>query len=183
MAVTYTLIQSVTVGSGGAASIEFGSIPQTYTDLVLVGSVRSTSTTSNTGEYDPIGYRFNASTSGYSARNLQGNGSAASSSTQTTLTASGGGTYGRISNAGINNSLSGTSIFTSFNLYLPNYVGSTNKSWSLEYVEERNATATYSEMIAGLWSNTAAITSITFALANGNFAEFSSASLYGIKNS
>jgi len=183
MANTYTLIQSVTVGSGGAASIEFGSIPQTYTDLVLVGSLRSTSTSSNTGEYDAFGYRFNSSTSGYTTRNLQGNGSVASSSTQTTMTASVGGTYGRISNAGINNSLSGTSIFTSINLYIPNYVGSINKSWSLEYVEEGNATTRYSEIIAGLWSNTTAISSIAFALVTGNFAQYSSASLYGIKNS
>ena len=41
MATTYTLISSVTVGSGGAASIEFTSIPSTYTDLVLKLSARS----------------------------------------------------------------------------------------------------------------------------------------------
>ena len=35
MATTYTLISSVTVGSGGAANIEFTSIPSTYTDLLL----------------------------------------------------------------------------------------------------------------------------------------------------
>ena len=42
MAVTYKLIETVTVGSGGAASIEFSSIPQTYTDLKVVYSLRST---------------------------------------------------------------------------------------------------------------------------------------------
>ena len=35
MANTYVLISSSTVGSGGAASIDFSSIPATYTDLVL----------------------------------------------------------------------------------------------------------------------------------------------------
>jgi hypothetical protein len=35
MATTYEIIASVTVGSGGAANIEFTSIPATYTDLVL----------------------------------------------------------------------------------------------------------------------------------------------------
>ena len=39
---TYTLISTVTVGAGGAASIDFNSIPGTYTDLLLVVSVRST---------------------------------------------------------------------------------------------------------------------------------------------
>ena len=122
MAVTYKLIETVTVGSGGAASIEFGSIPQTYTDLVLVGSLRSTSTSSNTGEYDAFGYRFNSSTSGYTTRNLQGNGSVASSSTQTTMTASVGGTYGRISNAGINNSLSAVYLNNGYLVAPDNFV-------------------------------------------------------------
>ena len=40
MATTYTLISSVTVGSGGAASIEFTSIPADYTDLLLKVSMR-----------------------------------------------------------------------------------------------------------------------------------------------
>jgi hypothetical protein len=35
MATTYEIISSVTVGSGGAADIEFTSIPATYTDLVI----------------------------------------------------------------------------------------------------------------------------------------------------
>jgi hypothetical protein len=38
MATTYDLISSVTVGSGGAANIEFTSIPATYTDLVVLFS-------------------------------------------------------------------------------------------------------------------------------------------------
>jgi hypothetical protein len=183
MAVTYELIETVTVGSGGAAIIEFTSIPATYTDLLLAGSVRSTSTTSNTGEYDVMVYRFNATTSGYTARALEGSGSSVASSTQTTATGSGGGTYGRMSDAGINNSLSGTSIFSSFNFYVPNYAGSTNKSWSFEYVAERNVTASYMGMVAGLWSNTAAITSISLGLIVANYAQYSSVSLYGIKNS
>ena len=177
---TYNLIQTVTVGAGGAASINFTSIPQTYTDLLVMGSVRSTSTTSNTGEYDAMAYRFNASTSGYTARVLEGNGSSVITVSNTTVTGSGGGLYGRISDGGINNSLSGTSIFSSFNMYIPNYAGSTNKSWSFEYVQERNVTASFMGMVAGLWSNTAAITEITFALAVANYAQYSSFSLYGI---
>ena len=40
MALTYTALASVTVGSGGAANIEFTSIPGTYTDLVMLVSLR-----------------------------------------------------------------------------------------------------------------------------------------------
>jgi hypothetical protein len=183
MAVTHKLIETITVGVSGASTVSFSSIPQTYTDLVIVGSVRSTSTSSNTGEYDPMAYRFNATTSGYTARTLQGSGSAASSTSLTTGTGSAGGTYGRMNNSGINNALSGTSIFSSFNWYIPNYAVSTNKSWSFEYVEERNAAASFMELTAGLWSNTAAITEITLGLLVANYAQYSSFSLYGIKNS
>jgi hypothetical protein len=183
MAVTYKLIETITVGVSGAATVSFSSIPQSYTDLVLVGSVRSTSTTSNTGEYDPMAYRFNATTSGYTAVTIQGSGSATSSASLTTGTGSAGGTYGRLNNSGINNSLSGTSLFSSFNWYIPNYAGSANKAWSFEYVEERNVQATFTELLAGLWSNTAAITEITLGLLVANYAQFSSFSLYGIKNS
>ena len=183
MANTYQLIQTVTVGAGGSSTIAFSSIPQTFTDLLISGSVRSTSTSSNTGEYDVMVYRFNAATSGYTARVIEGNGSSAIASSQTTATASAGGIYGRMSDGGINNSLSGTSIFSSFNLYVPNYTGSNNKSWSFEYVEERNTTACYMGMVSGLWSNTAAITSLSLGLIIANYAQFSSVSLYGIKNS
>ena len=37
----YNLIATTTVGSSGAASIVFSGIPQTYTDLKIVTSMRS----------------------------------------------------------------------------------------------------------------------------------------------
>ena len=40
MATTFTKIASVTVGSGGASSIDFTSIPSTYTDLCVKLSTR-----------------------------------------------------------------------------------------------------------------------------------------------
>jgi len=72
------LITSVTVGSGGAASVTLpatGTIPQTYTDLKLVYSARAT--VAGTQEF--INISFNGNTSNYSLRSLQGDGSAASS--------------------------------------------------------------------------------------------------------
>ena len=38
---TFTLIASSTVGAGGASSIDFTSIPSTFTDLCLEASLRS----------------------------------------------------------------------------------------------------------------------------------------------
>jgi len=59
---TYTLISSVTVGSGGAATMQFNSIPSTYTDLVLSFSTRDTVSQNGAN----IKITFNSSSSGYS---------------------------------------------------------------------------------------------------------------------
>ena len=56
MANTYTLIASNTVGSGGAASISFSSIPSTYTDLLVKISTRD-----NTGSFNDMLLTFNGS--------------------------------------------------------------------------------------------------------------------------
>jgi hypothetical protein len=49
MAITYTLISSVTVGAGGAASMSFTSIPSTYTDLVVFCSGRAANSFTSAG--------------------------------------------------------------------------------------------------------------------------------------
>ena len=162
----YNLISTVTVGSGGASSIEFTSIPQTYTDLLVVCSGRTN------GSGNGINISFNGNTSNYSNRALQGNGSAASSF----------GTYNR--NAGmVTDSNQTASVFGSTSIYVPNYAGSTFKSYSADGVSENNAATAYMSFIAGLWSDVSAITSLTLSLMVGNFVQYSSATLYGIKNS
>ena len=56
MANTFEQITTVTVGSGGASSIDFTSIPQTYTDLVIKTSARNTSTSTTMYlEFNEIG--------------------------------------------------------------------------------------------------------------------------------
>jgi len=163
MALTYTAIATVTVGSGGAANIEFTSIPGTYTDLLLKASTRGVSTD------DLIVISFNGSSANQTQRYLTGNGSSASSNNTTNLW-------------GVNNQ-SGTtaSTFSNNEIYIPNYAGSTNKSLSLDGVTENNATSAYTWLMGGLWSQTAAITSITITTGGGNFAQYSTATLYGIK--
>ena len=160
---TYKLIETVTVGAGGAAYIEFTSIPQTYTDLLVVCSGRTD------GAGNGINISFNGNTSNYSSRAVQGNGSSASSY----------GTYNR--NAGmVNDSNQTASVFGSTLIYVPNYVGSTFKSYSADGVSEHNSTTSYVNLVAGLWSDVSAITSLTLSPMAGNFVEYSSASLYGI---
>jgi hypothetical protein len=168
MANTYVQIGStVTVGSGGAASIDFTSIPSTYTDLQLVYSARCVS-----GGPAGILLTLNGSTSSFTARYLRGDGSSASSST-----------FNRYVGAA-NGSGDTASSFSSNAVYIPNYAGSTNKSYSVDSVTENNGTTAYQTMIAGLWSNTSAITSLSLTVdASLTFAQYSTASLYGIKNS
>jgi len=168
MATTYTLISSVTVGSGGASTIEFTSIPATYTDLVVKLSARN----SITGDvYEDLGIYFNSSTSNLTWRMLYGTGAAAS-------TTSGSTRY----SAFVPTSSATASTFGSVEFYIPNYAGSTNKSYSVDSTTENNATTVLQNLSAGLWSNTAAITTVTLNPETGNFVQYSTAYLYGISN-
>ena len=161
---TYIKIATVTVGAGGQAAMEFTSIPSTYTDLLVVNSGRDNSGNST------FTLRFNGSTTGYSQRRLVGNGSAASSSTDAS------------SILILSNDNSATAnTFSNVSIYVPNYAGSSNKSVSSDSVTENNGTTAYAWMGAGLWSNTAAITSIS--LLTTSWLQYSTATLYGIKKS
>ncbi len=169
---TYTLIQpAVVVGSGGAASMAFTSIPSTFTDLILQISAR----TADTGlVYDGMKITFNGSATGYSDRLLYGDGSAAASANQS-------GASTRFHYATTNAATSST--FGSASIYIPNYTGSNNKSLSSDSVSENNATTAIAALDAGLWSNTSAITSISISSNSGaNFVQYSTAYLYGVSN-
>ena len=169
MANTYTLIASSTVGSGGAANIEFASIPSTYTDLCVLLSLR----TAGGGAGDTVRVQFNSSTTNFTVRDIEGDGSAASSSSRTD------GYIGYMNADG-----STASTFSNVCLYIPNYTSSNYKSYSVDKVSEQNGTTAYAELIAGLWSNTAAITNLKFVSAGSfNLKQYSTAYLYGIKNS
>ena len=172
MANTFIQIGStVTVGVLGAASISFSSIPSTYTDLLIKFSARAT----NVGVSNSLRLQINSTTSGYSVKGLRGDGSAASSFNDS------GSTFF----AGVINATTGTtSTFSNIELYIPNYAGSTNKSLSVDSVRENNTTAADAYLLAGLLTNTAAITSLTFTPeTSANFAEYSTATLYGISKS
>lgn len=166
---THNLIQTVTVGAGGAAAINFTSIPQTYTDLIVYLSGRY----DNAVSFNAGALRFNNdSGNNYSYRVLRGNGSAADSFSGTTSYIEFGTNQGSGSTA---------NVFGSNSAYIPNYTGSTFKSVSMNQVAENNAIETRMHFTAGLWSSTSAITLITIFPGGGyNWVQHSSASLYGI---
>lgn len=168
MANTFYLIQTVTVSAaGGNASIEFLSIPQTYTDLMLVYSGRS----SRAAGGDDLYVRFNGLSTNLSSRVLYGTGSSA--------TAFGDASVAYVGY--LSGDTSTASVFANGSIYIPNYALSTNiKSVSGDAVSENNATAATQYIASGLWSNTSAITQINIYALNGNLKQYSSASLYGI---
>jgi hypothetical protein len=166
MANTYTLIASSTVGSGGTATIDFTSIPATYTDLLLKISSRGDRTSAT---FDGIYVKFNTSSTATTIY-FEGNGASASA-----------GPSGNF--AGIASATTATSnTFSNVEMYIPNYTVSQNKSYNSDSAHETNATTAYIDLIAGLWASTAVINQITLNLNAGNFVQYSTAYLYGISN-
>jgi hypothetical protein len=162
------LIATTTVGSGGAANIEFTSIPQTYTDLMLVVSSRSS--VANADVNNNIQIRLNGESSNHSERQLFGTGT--STGTASLVYAS----LGYVPSTQATSNTFGSSV-----AYIPNYTSSTAKSISAEGVAEGNTAGMFMAIGAGLWTGTAAITSITLLMADSlTIQQHSTASLYGI---
>jgi hypothetical protein len=166
---TYTQIgTAVVVGSGGAASMDFTSIPTTFTDLCVLVSARQSGAATTAS----LNMSLNGSTSNFTYRTIQGAGSGTPSSFS-----------GSTSYIGQTPAATATaSTFGSAQLYIPNYAGSTNKSVSVETVDELNGTTTYAQMTASLWSQTAAINALSLISGNGVFSQYSTAYLYGVSN-
>ena len=163
-----TLISSVTVGAGGASSIDLTSIPQIYTDLVLVLSGRTTNTSSDGALVQING---DTSSANYTYRWLYGNGSAANFGT---------GTLAGFLAFRVNGSSTTANTFGNGQMYIPNYTSSVAKIASMDAVDENNATAAFSFINAGRWSGTAAITSIKILNSGYNLDQYSTAYLYGL---
>ena len=167
MAANYVLLNSQQLTSS-AASVTFANIPQSgYTDLKVVMSARATSSPLGAAWCDSS-LTFNGSGTGFTERILFGNGSSASSG-------SGSGIAIRIPSTGTTSTTFGNS-----EIYVPNYTSSANKSVSVDNITENNSTQVYTGIAAGLWSNTAAITSITLTGSSTNFDANSTFSLYGL---
>ena len=164
---THIKIQTVTVGSGGAASIDFTSIPQTYTDLKIILSTRSTAASAQ-AEF----ISFNGSTSSFTGRYLY-------SDTTTTPSTS---TLARYIGT-IMGTTQTANVFNCTEIYIPNYTSAIFKSFTVDNGAENAAAYGGLNMIGGLWSNTAAITSISLAPNTFSYPQYSTATLYGISSS
>ncbi len=180
MANTYTLLATATAGSS-TSSFDFTSISSAYTDLLIKVSARTT-VAGQIRDYFLI--RFNSSGSGYSRIWTFGYDSSTASSGSASSES-----YGFLGTANAPDSTGST--FNNAEIYIPNYASSNKKSYSVESATENNSTTTWMlNFTAGFWDNTSAITSITLLPANnnisapsGNWAQYSTAYLYGINKS
>lgn len=155
---TYVALQTQVLGSA-AASVTLSPIPSGYTDLLIV--VASSNST-NTDTY----IRFNGdSSSAYSSTYIRGDGSSAYSGRRSS--------FNRIL---IEENGTGTGQMVT-KIAVQNYSNSTTYKTILSRAD---AASNGTSAVVGLWSNTAAITSILIGSDSGNFQTGSTFTIYGL---
>ena len=170
MAQTYSLIQAQTLTSA-AATVTFTNIPQNFTDLVVKISTRSAA--AGSGSDFAMGMTINGVGTNRTFRRLEAyNGTVIGSDSGSTDFS-----------AVIQGNSTTASTFNNVDIYFPNYTISNNKIFSVDGVNENNSsTGNDIYLFAGLWSQTAAITSLGF-YDKGNSSNFLANStfyLYGV---
>jgi hypothetical protein len=167
----YESISTVTVGSGGSATVDFTSIPATYTHLQVRCIARGTSANAQIN----MPFRMNNdTTSNYRTHILYSDGSSVASFDFGSIT----GVYLNYMPAANTSS----NIFGAAVIDILDYTN-TNKTKVFRYLQGMDANGSGNmNFYSGLWNSTAAINRITFTIASGNFAEYSQFALYGIKS-
>jgi hypothetical protein len=172
MPANYVLLEKITVGAAGAANVTFSNIPQTgYTDLVMKMSTRSAAAVSASAL--AMGMTINGVGTNRTYKRLEAydGTNVASDSGSTDFSAV------------VQGDASTASTFNNVEIYFPNYTSSNNKSFSVDGVNENNSTTGNDiYFFAGLWSQTAAITSLGFydKGSSSNFLANSTFYLYGV---
>lgn len=160
---TYVPIATTTLTSV-TQNLSFASIPQTYTDLVLVLSLRASTTASDAY------FRYNNdSATNYSDTVLRGNGSTASSVRDTSAPGI------DIGVTAVSTDVSSFQTPTIINIM--NYANTTTFKTAL--IRTSNSTAMVSAIV-GLWRSTAAISTINIVHRGTGWDVGSTATLYGI---
>lgn len=168
---SFESIQTVTVGAGGASSISFTSIPQTYTHLHLSGIARS-----NRADYaEFMKVQFNSDTAAnYSDHHLYGDGTSAAADADTAATY-----ISVIRIAGGNAVANG---FGGGFMDILDYASASKyKSTRSLFGYDDNGQGQVA-LTGGLWLSTAAIAAITLSPGTGTlFSQYTSFALYGLK--
>jgi hypothetical protein len=155
---TYTPIATTTLGSA-ASTVTLSSIPSTYTDVILVCAG------SASGDGVALRFTFNSdSGANYSQTYIEGNGTSASSSRQSSQS------YLQLTNWYISSGSSNSQI------HLQNYSNTT----TYKTVLARKTNVETAGANVGLWRSTSAINSITIVTSSGTISAGSTFTLYGI---
>lgn len=163
MAATYEPIATTTL-SATAATVTFNSITGTYTDLILIAQVKTSAAAQ-------LCIKFNNTTTPYSTRYLNGNGSAASSGSTTS------GSYNYMQLGYLD--YSDTTFSYNGIAHIMNYANTTTNKTVLH---RGNNAGTGVGATVGLWGNTSAITRIDLIPATASYFDIGSTfTLYGIK--
>lgn len=168
----YDSIATTTVGSGGAGTITFSSIPATYTHLQIRLHARSNRANVN----DPVLIRMNSDSTAanYVGHALYGSGTSAVATHMS-------GDLGLLNYSIAGNNAS-ASVFGAMVMDILDYTN-TNKYTTIRSLcaGDNNGSGLIG-FNSGLWINTNAVTSLTIAPFGGSsFNEYSSFALYGIK--
>lgn len=156
---TYDSIQTHTLTSN-APSVTFSSIPQTYTDLVMV--INATNTTGNNYE---LFVTFNSDTgSNYSETFLHNYNNTTESIRYTG-----------------NTKLRSFKTASTPGGIIAHFMNYSNTTTYKTVLWRYGAAVLFNGAAGGLWRSTSAITSITLTIESGNISSGSTFSLYGIK--
>ena len=163
---SYESISTVTVGSGGSATVEFTSIPSTYTHLQIRGIARGTA-----GAWNYLSINGNTTSGNYYAHELTGNGSSAFGNAYT----------GTSDGMQLLTTYGYTSVFSGIVIDILDYT-STNKNKTIRCLNGwDNNGAGEIRFSSGLFSATpAAVTSIKLTCGN-TYQQYTQFALYGIK--
>lgn len=162
---TMQIIEHVEISST-TTGFTFSNIPQDGTDLMLLASVRCAT---KSGFFMWI----NGGQTQVTSVDVTGNGSTATASQSSSST---------IFSGAVPNSYT-ANTFSNVRVYLPSYTSSSNKTFSVNAVQENNATGSAQTILSAIRSNTAAITSIQIYgqdYASNEFLSGSSFTLYKI---
>lgn len=169
MAITYFALATSTVGAGGTNGFTFNNIPQTYTDLVIQLSVRSSSAS---GLSDCFIYVNGVTGSAYDQVRFYSLGSTSASDNQSAISS-----VNMINS--IPNATNQANQFSTATIYIPNYTSGNSKSISANIGSALNTSTNYMGMADGIYTQATAISRIDID-GTDNFVQYSTAVLYGI---
>jgi hypothetical protein len=169
---SYESIQTVTVGAGGAPSVEFTSIPSTYQHLEIRGVARIDQASTNSTN---IGVRFNSNSSSYSWHWVYSTGA-----TPLVVAATGNDSWSYLLRCPMDSTQAGA--YGPLKMSIMDY-SNTNKNTTMRSISGAalDGSADVIWYTGGAWYNTSAVSSILLQPQSGNFKQHTTFALYGIK--